>query len=154
MGKKMALLITVGLTVFVLGAGAVIATNVNRTQTTSDSATAVAPTDATVETLLSRDAQYRTNLEEANRVIQEANAAIVDLQTQQSALQTQNETLLAREALYQQEIAKANAILQQSAEPQVITTSPQASASTLAAPSYEEVHHEESEHEWEHDEDD
>jgi hypothetical protein len=143
----MALLITVGLTVFVLGAGAVIAINVNRTQTTSEGVMVLTPTNATGETLLARDAQYRANLEEANRVIQEANVTIADLQAQQSTLQTQNEALLAREALYQQAIAKANALLQQSTEPQVIAAAPQ--ASVPAAPSYSEVYKEASEHEGE-----
>ena len=55
MGKKTAILITVGLTVFVLGAGAAIAANVNRVQIPPEVITTAIPpvvetADATVET--------------------------------------------------------------------------------------------------------
>lgn len=171
MGKKMAILITVGLTVFVLGTAAVIAANVNRVPNPPEGLATVTPSvsqaaDTTVEALLARDAQYRERLEEANRVIQQANETIASLQADQATLQSQHEILLERETLYQQEIAKANRLLeQQAAAPQSFAAAPQVAAQPPAppapapvatpapapvVPSREDEHHDDSEHEDEH----
>ena len=162
MGKKTAILITVGLTVFVLGAASVIAANVSRVQNPIEANTAALPplsgtADTTVEALLARDAQYQERLETANRVIQQANETIANLQADQTTLQSQNETLLEREALYQQEIAKANRLLQQQATaPPVIAAAPQsaAPASDSASLSREEEHDDDREYEYEHEDED
>ena len=140
MGQKLALLITAGLTVFVLGVGGVLAVNLSRSQR-AESATATATTiapisgtaDPTVDDLLARERLYQERLEEANRTIEQANAQIAGLQAGQGQLQSQNQTLLEREAAYRQQLAIANGLLQQ--QPSAPATTVPAQPNTAPAPS-------------------
>jgi hypothetical protein len=121
MRRRTALWITAALTVFVLGAGSLVAAAFARQQASpAPGNNAVAPSSdsATVDTLLAREAEYRVRLQEANQKIQQANATIASLQQTQAALVIQNQTLLAREAAYQRAIEQANALLQQQAAQQ------------------------------------
>jgi len=139
MGQKLALLITAGLTVFVLGVGGVLAVNLSRSQR-AESATATATTiapisgtaDPTVDDLLARERLYQERLEGANRTIEQANAQIAGLQAGQGQLQSQNQTLLEREAAYRQQLAIANGLLQQ--QPSAPATTVPAQPNTAPAP--------------------
>ncbi len=118
MRQRRALWITAVLTVFVLGAGSLIALSLMHGQRgpAPVEAAVVSPSDpATVDILLAREAEYQARLQKANQEIQQANATIAQLQQEQAALVTQNQTLLAREAAYQQTLQRANALLQQQA---------------------------------------
>lgn len=164
MGHKVALLMTVGLTVFVIGAGVLLAMDLTPPQETPTAiATEVIPTveprDTTIGTLLGRDALYHTRLGEANGVIQQANTIIASLQDQNRTLQEQNKALLERETLYRQEIEKANSLLRQLSEiPLVVASVPEPAPSPagLTAPAQEDDHedNQEDEHEEENDDDD
>jgi len=138
MGQKLALLITAGLTVFVLGVGGVLAVNLSRSQRAeSATATTIAPVsgtaDPTVDDLLARERLYQERLEQANRTIEQANAQIAGLQAGQGQLQSQNQTLLEREAAYRQQLAIANSLLQQ--QPSAPATTVPAQPNTAPAPS-------------------
>ena len=138
MGQKLALLITAGLTVFVLGVGGVLAVNLSRSQRAeSATATTIAPVsgtaDPTVDDLLARERLYQERLEQANRTIEQANAQIAGLQAGQGQLQSQNQTLLEREAAYRQQLAIANSLLQQ--QPSAPATTAPAQPNTAPAPS-------------------
>jgi len=140
MRQKLALLITAGLTVFVLGVGRVLAVNLSRSQHAgSATATVIAPvsgtTDPTVGDLLARDQLYQGRLEEANRAIEQANAQIAGLRAYQAQLQSQNQTLLQREEAYRQAIETANTLLQQQAFAPVVTAPVQPNPAPVPAPS-------------------
>ena len=142
MGQKLALLITAGLTVFVLGVGGVLAVNLSRSQR-AESATATATTiapvsgtaDPTVDDLLARERLYQERLAEANRTIEQANAQIAGLQAGQGQLQSQNQTLLEREAAYRQQLAIANSLLQQQPSAPATTAPAQPNPAPAPAPS-------------------
>jgi hypothetical protein len=149
MGHKLALLITAGLTVFVLGVGGMLAANLSRSQRTeSATATTIAPVsgtaDPTVDDLLARERLYQERLEQANRTIEQANTQIAGLQAGQAQLQSQNQTLLQREAAYRQQLAIANNLLQQ--QPSAPATTVPAQPNTAPAPSAPS-HRDDGEHE-------
>ncbi len=162
MGHKVALFITAGLTAFVIGAGGLLSMSLNPPQETPTAiATEVTPTsaprDTTIETLLGRDALYRTRMEEANGVIQQANTIITTLQGQNQALQEQNKVLLEREALYRQEIERANSLLQQLAEgPPAAASMPEPAPGTAVptTPEHEDDHENDQEDDYEEENDD
>jgi small-conductance mechanosensitive channel len=143
MGQKLALLVTAGLTVFVLGVGGVLAVNLSRSQR-AESATATATTiapvsgtaDPTVDDLLARERLYQERLEQANRTIEQANAQIAGLQAGQGQLQSQNQTLLQREAAYRQQLAIANSLLQQQPSAPATTVPAQPNTAPAPAPSH------------------
>jgi hypothetical protein len=138
MGQKTALVITVGLTLFVLGTGGMLALNLAppTPEVLVDETAVMLTTDtALVDTLLERDALYQERLVEANQIIQQANTTNAELQTERDTLVDQNKALLEREALYRQAIEKANALLQkQAVESSVAVAAPPAPVQAPAPP--------------------
>ena len=140
MGQKLALLITAGLTVFVLGVGGVLAVNLSRSQRAeSATPTTIAPVSGTagpmVDDLLARERLYQERLAEANRTIEQANTQIAGLRAGQGQLQSQNQTLLEREAAYRQQLAIANSLLQQQPSAPATTAPAQPNPAPAPAPS-------------------
>jgi hypothetical protein len=118
MGQKTALVITAGLTLFVLGTGGALAMKLTPQPPevpVVETAVMATPDTLLLDTLLERDALYQERLVEANQIIQQANTTNAALQSERDTLVEQNNALLEREALYRQEIEKANALLQQQA---------------------------------------
>lgn len=104
MSRKLALILTTVLTVFVLVTAVALALRLRGADVSVADDMPTAPTAASTPT--DREAQYRQRLEEAN-------TRLLELQAQVEQLQAQNAQLLERDRQFQQRIEEANRLLQQ-----------------------------------------
>lgn len=123
MSQKLAVLVSVALTVFVAIIAGALAVRLGSAR--PDAATSADPSQAaveecsqglspsTMELLQQRDQQYRQRLDEADARLRRAGEQLRQLQAQRRELQSQNSTLLDRERAYQQRLQEANRLLQQ-----------------------------------------
>jgi len=162
MGKKAAITVTAALTIFILGAGALLALRLSdplRVQAAEmDAATSML--ESQVEVLLTRERQYQSALLTANQRIEEANSVILALERERASLADKNILLVEREEAYKLAIEEANARLEElAATPQIVTIAapPPSSSGDTVDTSYEDDHDEDHEdhedHESEHDDD-
>ncbi|MBN1264062.1 MAG: hypothetical protein JXA25_01120 [Anaerolineales bacterium] len=158
MGRKAAALITAALTIFVLGAGVLVAirfTDPIKVQAADAAAAEQSILESQLETLLSREMQYQASMDTANQRIAEANSRIAALQQEKKTLEEQNGLLLEREDAFSLAIAEANALLAElAAIPEVIIVPSSPSSSSGSDASSTSDHDREDEnHEEDHDDD-
>jgi hypothetical protein len=123
MSQKLAVLVSVALTVFVVMVAGALAVRLGSARPdvapSADSSQAVLEERTqvlspwTMEVAQQRDQQYRQRLDEADTRLRRAGEQLRQLQAQRRELQSQNTMLLDRERTYQQQLQEANRLLQQ-----------------------------------------
>jgi hypothetical protein len=139
MSQKLALLVSVALTVFVVIVAGALATRlggVTSDATPSADRPQLAQEDLSkqispvpLEVVQQREQQYRQRIDEANARLRQADEQQHRLQARLQELQSHNATLLERERTYQQRLQEANSLLQQWAP--ATATDPRAPAADL-----------------------